>query len=51
MTYYRPYIAYKAVNRMPCAFYTLVIRNSAITEKIDGGLSVFLSKYRVHCNR
>ena len=47
----RPFIAYKAIDRMPCAFYTLVIRNAAITEKFVGGLSVFLSKYRVQCNR
>jgi len=35
---------------MPCCFYTLVIRNAAITEKFSGGLRVFLAKYRVQCN-
>jgi hypothetical protein len=47
----RPFVAYNAIEKMPCAFYTLVIRNTAITERFDGGLSIFLSKYRAHCNR
>ena len=48
---HRPFVAYKAIEKMPCAFYTLVIKNTAITERFGGGLSMFLAKYRAHCNR
>ncbi len=47
----QPFLAYTARHRMPCCFYTLVIRNVAITEKFSGGLGLFLRKYRVECNR
>lgn len=46
----QPLVAYTARYRMPCAFYTLVIRNAALAEKYDGGLNGFLRKHHAECN-
>ena len=47
---HRPFVAYTARNRMSCAFYTLVIRNAALSEKFNGGLDGFIKKYSAECN-
>lgn len=37
-------------NAIKCVYYTLVIRNEALQEKYDGGLELFVRKYRCQYN-
>ena len=47
---HRPLVAYTFRDRMPCAFYTLVIMNAALAKKFNGGLDGFIKKYSAECN-
>jgi len=38
----RPYVVYQSGKRLPCAFYSMVIKNSALEAKYTNGLKGFL---------
>jgi hypothetical protein len=44
------YVVYDGKDTIKCAFFTIVIRNEALTEKYPGGIKAFIEKHGAKCN-
>ena len=46
----RLYVAHDSSEKIRCSFFTVVIRNKALTQKYNGGLKGFMNKHSARCN-